>query len=227
MTLHADNPVQELLASGLHRLAQPISSAMWSVELAKEPTVEPLPHLASEMRRAAGILHVMRSVIEAGNSYLDTEPQSINRLLTELHQQMDPDLEKRGLQCQPVEAPSQIFASVDARGFAAAYRMLLEKLLSLDLAPAAIRESLTPLGESFVLALECDSPRIAAWPEATRTHLFLELDPFEIPGFDFSSHIAPQITQARAILGSSGLVLTGTLHASVMSFQMHGLQSSH
>jgi hypothetical protein len=224
MTNSGENPVQELLASGLHRLAQPISSAMWAVELAKEPAVAPLPHLAAEMRRAAGILHAMRSVIEVSTSYPYMRTECVNDLLDQLHRQLDPALREGGIVCHPVAPQPRICSVMTAGGFTAAYRVLLEKFSLLGLAPAVVRESLVAVDGGFVLTLTCDSPVIAVWTQAQREHCFDELDPFELPGFDFSSNIAPELTRARAILGASGLVLSGGVDQSVMRFEIQGRQ---
>lgn len=225
MTGQPDNPMQELVASGLHRLAQPISSALWSVELAQEPSLAPLPHVAGEMRRAAGILHVLRSLIEASTSYPETRLENLNDLLSQVHQDIDPQLRQIGAECQPLEASAQISVKLNAQGFISSYRMLLEKILWLSISPAIVSESIAVDGDSFTLTLECDSPVIAAWTKADRDRLLQELDPFDVPGFDFSSQIAPEITQARAILASAGLDLTGSIHGSVLCFQVKGTHS--
>jgi hypothetical protein len=224
MTNPGENAVQDLLASGLHRLAQPISSAMWAVELAKQPALEPLPHVAAEMRRAAGILHAMRSVIEVSISYPYRRMECVNDLLDQLHQQLDPAMRDSGIVCHPLAPQPRVSAVLTAGGFAAAYRMLLDKFSSLGLAPAVIDESLNAMDGSFALILTCDSPVIAEWTEAEREHVFDELDPFELPAFNFTSNTAPELTRARAILGASGLVLTGSLDTSVMQFEIQGQQ---
>ena len=225
MTARAEDPRQQLLASGLHRLAQPVSAALWALELAKEPTAGPLLQLAAEMRRAASILHALRGVMEAGATYQDARPECVNDLIAQVHDQVEPELRKGGIVCQPLESRLRVCCELDARGFAVAYRVLLEKFLLLGAMPATVRESLTAKGGEFVLTLECDSPVIGMWTEAHRGQIFRELDPFEIRGFDFSSNMAPELTQARAILGASGILLTGDLEGCVMRFHMQGRQS--
>lgn len=227
MTARAETPLQQLLASGLHRLAQPVSSAMWALELAKEPSLAPLPHLASEMRRAAGILHAMRGVMEAGSTYQDLKPEWVDDLVQGVHQQSDAELRRSGIVCEPLQSAVRIRSNLDARGVVTAYRLLLEKFLQSDLAPATVHVSLMSKGAGFILTLNCDSPLLAAWTEAQRSRLLQELDPFEIPGFDFSANVAPELTQARAILGASSIFLSASVDASAMRFQMQGAQFIH
>jgi hypothetical protein len=224
MTVRAEAPLEQLLASGLHRLAQPVSAALWVVELAQDPGQAPLPQLAMSMRRAADLLHAMRSLMEASAAYSDCNPECVHDLVEQVHEAVDAALGRGGIVCQPLQSSLRVCCSVDARGFRVAYRALLEKFLVLGATPATVRESLTLKDDHFELVVECDSPAIRMWTAKQRMHLFQELDPFEVQGFNFSSNVAPELTQARAILGRSGIALTGDVDDSVMRFRLQGAQ---
>ncbi len=217
-----DDPMQELVASGLHRLAQPISSALWSVELAEQPGVAPLPHVAGEMRRAAGILHVLRSLIEASNSYPDLKLEDLNELVNQTHEQVDTQLRRIGIDCVRTKPEQSVFVNLSAQGFIESYRLMLEKFLWLGVSPAVVRESLTCEGNVFRLVLECESDVVAAWTKPDRERLLQELDPFDTPGFDFSSRPAPELTQARAILAAAAIDLDAKVEGSTIRFVLSG-----
>lgn len=64
----ASAPLRELLESGLHRLAQPLTTSMWVVEETTlrgdpEPKVD-VPRLSYELRRAVGVLNAVRAVLD-------------------------------------------------------------------------------------------------------------------------------------------------------------------
>jgi hypothetical protein len=214
--------MQELVASGLHRLAQPISSALWSVELAEEPENAPLPHVAGEMRRAAGILHVLRSLIEASTSYPDLKLEHLNGLLTQTHQEVDQQLRRIGIDCHQDETAPSVFVNLNAQGFVESYRLLLEKFLWLGVSPGVVRESLACEGNKFTLSLTCESEVVSTWSKADKDRLLQELDPFDTPGFDFSSRTAPELTQARAILASAAIDLSASVEGSTIRFILSG-----
>ena len=217
-----DHPMQELVASGLHRLAQPISSALWSVELADEPATAPLPHVAGEMRRAAGILHVLRSLIEASNTYPDCKLEELGKLLTATHDQVGPQLKRIGIELRPATLTQSVFVNLNAQGFVESYRLLYEKFLWLGVAPGVVRESILCDGNEFHLSIDCESEVIAAWNKQDRDRLLQELDPFDTPGFDFSARTAPELTQARAILAAADIDLVATVEGPTLRFTLSG-----
>jgi hypothetical protein len=219
--------MQELVASGLHRLAQPISSALWSVELAEEPAIAPLPHVAGEMRRAAGILHVLRSLIEASNTYPDCKLENLGDMVKATHAQVDGQLKRIGIECEPADFQPSVFVHANEQGFVESYRLLLEKFLWLGIAPALVRESLVCDGNKFKLTIACQSDVIAEWNKLDRERLLQELDPFDTPGFDFSSRTAPELTQARAILAAAEIDLTASVEGSTILFNLSGSFSNH
>lgn len=222
MRSRLDDPMQEIVASGLHRLAQPISSALWSVELAQEPETAPLPHVAGEMRRAAGILHVLRSLIEAGTNFPDTQLENLHALLAKVHQDTDPHLLRAAITVVSASQTQSVFVNLNAQGFIESYRSLLEKFMWLGIAPATVREVLACEGQNFKLSLECESDAVAQWTRNDRDRLLQELDPFDVPGFDFSSRPAPELTQARAVLASAAMELEATVDGATIRFTISG-----
>jgi hypothetical protein len=222
MAATLDNPMHDLVASGLHRLAQPISSALWSVELAEQPEHAPLPHVAGEMRRAAGILHVLRSLMEAGTSYPEMQVEDLAALVAEMNTETFPQLKNAGLQCQGEISPIGLPARVNAQGFKESYRLLLEKFLWLGIKQGTLTQSAACNGGRFTITLCCESETIAQWTKLEREKLMQEIDPFDTPGFDFSTRPAPELTLAKAILASAKIELGMTVVGAAITFTMHG-----
>jgi hypothetical protein len=49
-----------------------------------------------------------------------------------------------------------------------------------------------------------------------------EIDPFDTPGFDFSTRPAPELTLAKAILASAKIELGMTVVGAAITFTMQG-----
>lgn len=222
MTAQTDNPMHDIVASGLHRLAQPISSALWSVELAEEPENAPLPHVAGEMRRAAGILHVLRSLMEASMSYPELRVEDLTQMLGEINAEIFPQLQKAGLECSQEQPALGLPVRLNAQGFKESYRLLLEKFLWLGLSQGSVRQTASCQGSNFTVELCCESEMIAQWTRLERERLMQEIDPFDTPGFDFSSRSAPELTQAKAILASAGIELGLAVSGPAITFTLQG-----
>jgi|HubBroStandDraft_5_1064220.scaffolds.fasta_scaffold128549_2 hypothetical protein len=222
MNLQTENPMHDIVASGLHRLAQPISSALWSVELADQPESAPLPHVAGEMRRAAGILHVLRSLMEAGTSYPEMQVEDLAALVADTNTEVFPQLKNAGLQCQGEFSPIGLPVRINAQGFKESYRLLLEKFLWLGVTQGTVRQGMTSNAGRFTLTLACESDTIAQWTKLERERLLQEIDPFDTPGFDFSSRPAPELTLAKAILASATIELSMTINDAVILFTLQG-----
>jgi hypothetical protein len=217
-----ENPMHDIVASGLHRLAQPISSALWSVELADEPESAPLPHVAGEMRRAAGILHVLRSLMEASTSYPEIQVEDLALLVSDVNAEVFPQLTKAGLECKGEHLALGLPVRLNAQGFTESYRLLLEKFLWLGLTQGSLRQTMTCQGKGFSLQLCCESGVIEQWTKLERERLMQEIDPFDTPGFDFSSRPAPELTQAKAILASAGMELALSVSGPAVTFTLQG-----
>jgi hypothetical protein len=222
MNLQTENPMHDIVASGLHRLAQPISSALWSVELADRPESAPLPHVAGEMRRAAGILHVLRSLMEAGTSYPEMRVEDLAVLVADANAEVFPQLKNAGLQCQGEISPIGLPVRVNAQGFKESYRLLLEKFLWLGVTQGTVRQCMNTNAGRFTLTLACESDSIAQWTKLDRERLLQEIDPFDTPGFDFSTRPAPELTLAKAILASATIELSMTVNGAVIMFTLQG-----
>jgi hypothetical protein len=225
VTVPVESFEHEVVEAGLHRLAQPLTAVLWTLEAAPgQPTV-----VEEQVRRAIGVLRMMRNLLSAMQRYQDPRPEDVRMLLAfvrddlrQMHAESRVTLVLDGLAAsEPFMVPGEAFRS--------ALMFLIQDFLRLGLPSSAAHLTLTQesdasRGQLPVLNIALHSPALSTMDETQILALTRRTLPLEDSSFDFAGGTLPGAALAQATFASVGISLEVEMHPDTLHYRI-GLQS--
>lgn len=215
----------EVVESGLHRLAQPLTAVLWTLEAVPgQPSV-----VEEQVRRAIGVLRMMRNLLSAMQRYQDPKPADVRMLLSTVRddlRQMHPDA-RVTLVLESAAANEPFLVPSDA--FRTALTLLVQDFLRLGLPSSGAHLTLAQEPDAYgspspVLNVALHSPALTSMDEKQTLALVRRVLPLEDSSFDFAGGALPGAALAQATFASVGISLEVEMHPDTLHYRI-GLQS--
>jgi signal transduction histidine kinase len=215
----------EVVESGLHRLAQPLTAALWTLEAAPGKPSAPLTAVEEQVRRAIGVLRMVRSLLNAIQPFQDAQPEDLRLLLSAVRDTVlrHHSAVRLTLVLDGEAAVEPHF--VPGEAFRTALMLLIEDFLRMGLPSPGIHLTLTTEenswgGTSLLLAIVLHSPALSSFGERELRALIHRVQPLEDSSFDFAGGALPGAALGQAIFASIGISLEAAMHSDTLHYRL-------
>jgi hypothetical protein len=216
---------QEIVEAGLHRLAQPLTAALWTLEAAG-PASASQSQVGDQVRRAIGVLRMVRNLLNAVHPYQDPQPEDIRLVVTGVGDDLsDRHVGTRLTLVLDDTAASHIYF-VPGEAFRTALTLLIEDFLRMGLPSCAAHLTLSMAAEasgntSLVLAIALHSPALTGFDQREIQGLVRRVQPLDDSSFDFAEGVLPGAALAQAIFASIGISLEVAMHPDTLHYRLN------
>jgi hypothetical protein len=215
----------EVVEAGLHRLAQPLTAVLWTLEAVPgQPSV-----VEEQVRRAIGVLRMMRNLLGAMQRYQDPRPEDVRISLAVVRDNLREMHADARITLVLDGSAEQAECLVPGEAFRTALTLLVQDFLRQGLPSSAAHLTLTQEPDasgalSAVLNIALHSPALSTMNEIEILTLVRRTLPLEDSSFDFAGGALPGAALAQATFASVGISLEVEMHPDILHYRV-GLQS--
>ncbi len=215
----------EIVEAGLHRLAQPLTAALWTIEAG--------PHMRGgeaqieeQVRRAIGVLRMVRNLLNAIHPYQDPQPEDLRVLVAAVRDELAASHSGTRMTLVLDDAAAARAFFVPGEAFRTALRLLIEDFLRRGFPSCAAHLTLAAEvdgwgSSSLALSIALHSPALTTLGEKEILALVRRVQPLEDSSFDFAGGSLPGAALAQAIFASIGISLEVAMHPDTLHYRLH------